>query len=151
MIDVRCGSLNVFNAKNLLIIGSLVDESDPAFLGLLQSSGARKEGDGEEGGSDDEADNDVEGGSDAEERQTTGGPDEPQGEDIAHDADAEEMWITSVYEESSETSDGTNCLRVIATASVNVAAHRVQCAYFCGDMAEQQAMDHLDIIRVSPQ
>ena len=128
-----------------------MDDSDPAFLGLAQSSGSAG-GDLEEA----EVEVNMEGGDGSDGDDAAGleygeaaGAVGREPNDAPVDFDTEDVWITSLYEELDEGPGTAGSVRVIATASVNVAAHRVQCAYFSGEAAVGQALDHLDIIRVS--
>lgn len=121
-----------------------MEEYDPAFRDLVQSSNAASSamddfGDGDEEGEDRESGDEepVQGGS-AEE-------DEPEA--------SAEVWITSVYEEATNPggSPGGNYYvnRVIAVASVDVRAHKVQCVSFGGELAETEFMQYLDLLKVS--
>lgn len=119
-----------------------MDSADPAFLGLAQTSNAARSHEGKDE-DDDDGTSDVDACSDTEGLVPDAGVDE-----VLDDLDSEDVWITSVYEEVNDV-PGAKSQRTVATASVNIAAHAMQCAYFQGEQAVAQALDHLDIIKVT--
>ena len=63
-----------------------------------------------------------------------------------------ETWITSIYEELTTLGASPSSLpsnRALAVASVDVRAHRVQCATFSGPLAEQDFAEYLDLLKVN--
>ena len=132
--------------------GTNVEEFDPAFRELVQTSNSSGSNDvGEEDGEDK---GDIESSGDEKE----GGVDGDDTADVptsgAEDSNNEltETWITSVYEElteqgSSSSNQAGKC--VLAAVSVGVGAHRVQCAAFSGPLAQQDFAEYLDLLKVN--
>lgn len=129
-------------------IGATVEEFDPAFRELVQttntasSQDAENEGDsvdGNESGAEDEGGVAVE------------AEDSLPGGSVIDEIDTAEVWITSIYEEHAD-SEIVSSKRVLAVASVDVRAHKVQCATFSanegGDAVEQDISSYLDLLKV---
>lgn len=126
-----------------------MDEDDPAFLGLVQSSGPRTSNTDE---GVEESDDGLALGTESD---TDGAALDGDGAGTVEgdtDMQSDDVWIACVYEEVNVALGGSSSMgnmRVIATASACVAAHRVQCSYFCGEHACDQLLDHLSILQVN--
>lgn len=125
------------------LTGTHIDECEPAFQDLAQSSSslaAAKTGEREEGsdGEDEENNSDVDG--------NEINDDVVDVADGAGDAHSSDRWITAVYE---ELQVGDKDSYAIAAVSANIHAHRVQCRRFPGAHALGALTDYLDLLRVS--
>jgi len=122
-----------------------VEEFDPAFRELVQTTNSTASQDVENDA--DSVDGDESGAEDAGAAML----DNAVGVDDAEEADTTDVWITSVYEERIEL-DSLPSKRVVAIASVDVRAHKVQCVTFSargdGDAIEQDFSSYLDLLKV---
>eukprot|EP01032_Pedospumella_encystans_P018498 gene18498-21058_t len=123
--------------------GATVEEFDPAFRELVQTTNSASSQDAEHDA--DSAEGDESGAEDVDAAVS-----ETVIEDTAEEADSTDVWITSLYEERIEL-DSSPKRRVLAIASVDVRAHKVQCIIFSargdGDAIEQDIASYLDLLK----
>jgi hypothetical protein len=142
--------LNIPNYGQTHTLGTLVDEFDPAFQDLLQSTSSQHSSDAVEdgGGSDVDAGEDVEEGAPA-----VDGTGRLTREDV--NTERSDAWIAAIYEDdvrpgSASRDQGSGAERVIiSVVAVSVQAHRVQCRIFRGDSAVEAVDDFLTLLMVS--
>jgi len=122
-----------------------VEEFDPAFRELVQTTNSTASQDVEN-----DADS-LDGGESGAEDAGAALLDNAVGVDDTEETDTTDVWITSVYEERIEL-DSLPSKRVVAIASVDVRAHKVQCVTFSargdGDAMEQDFSSYLDLLKV---
>ena len=121
-----------------------MEEFDPAFRELVQTTNIASSQDAEHDA--DSAEGDESGGED-----TGAAASDTVIEDTAEEMDTSDVWITSLYEERIEL-DSSPKRRVLAIASVDVRAHKVQCITFSArrdsDAIEQDIASYLDLLKV---
>ena len=126
------------------LLGATVEEFDPAFRELVQTTNSASSQDAEHDA--DSAEGDESGGED-----TGAAVSDTVIEDTAEETDTSDVWITSLYEERIEL-DSSSKRRVLAIASVDVRAHKVQCITFSakgdGESIEQDIASYLDLLKV---
>ncbi len=123
-----------------------MEEFDPAFRELVQTTNSTASQDVENDA--DSLDGDESGAEDADAALQDNAVDDTE-ETVTTD-----VWITSVYEERIELQP-LSSKRMVAVASVDVRAHKVQCVTFSfsgrgdGDAIEQDISSYLDLLKVT--
>lgn len=144
-----CNLSTYQNVDKHILLGTLVDEFDPAFQDLLQSTSGQHASDAAEDGGG----SDLDAGGDAEEGAAAV---DDTGRLTREDANTErsDAWIAAIYEDdvhpgNTSRDQGSGAERLIlSVVAVSVQAHRVQCRVFTGDSAVEAVDDFLTLLMV---